>query len=259
MANRDPRRVLPTIILLALGAASAAAAQESPAAKPAEVVLRGEERAAVDAIAGRFETQARALSRDERVEWLAERLPELRAVLDEAPLAERPARIRAALAALGRTLGEGGEEVVVDADAAHAARRTVHLHRKLKCACPNEDFSRTLEGCWEDCVKPQRDEVAEWLAAGLTDQEIIDRQVAEHGARVLVTPRGYSTLLFVLFGAVLATLFVVWVLLRLRGPATRRPRDAGRADAQAADGKGVSDEDSTYDRRLEEELQGLDD
>jgi len=201
---------------------------------------------------------AAELSDDALAEGLVDPLRELRATLSalEADLPKRLARqrdVRAALVAgVASAIGDSNRaEAIVSLTVNRVReRRTVDLHRKLKCWCKNDNWARTLEGCWETCVEPQRKLVRQWLDEGRTDEEVISAMVQAAGTdKVLVRPRSHAPTILVICGAGVAIAFVVFVLaLLVRKSAASRP---------------VLDDDSDLDAateaRVDEELRRLED
>ncbi len=112
--------------------------------------------------------------------------------------------------------------------------------------------------CWTQPVSQHYSEVAatikkqirEMLAAGRSDQEILDRYVSEYGERVLASPRprGFNLLAYVLpwvgLGAGIA---LVWLILK------RWSRGSQAVPSVAAPAP-----DADYDERIEKELRRLD-
>ncbi len=94
------------------------------------------------------------------------------------------------------------------------------LFTQVMCACPSENWSRTLVNCPDACATPQKTEIATLVAAGRSDTEIIEAQRAKHGGMVIAAPdaSGVGLGLYVLpfAGLVLGAALVAFVLLRWR-------------------------------------------
>ena len=69
------------------------------------------------------------------------------------------------------------------------ARRLNRLYAEFKCKCPKENWTRTLAGCFEPCVDPQKDLVRRLVAEGLSDEKIRRRMILDAGTeQVLARP-----------------------------------------------------------------------
>ena len=69
------------------------------------------------------------------------------------------------------------------------ARRLNRLYAEFKCKCPKENWTRTLAGCFEPCVDPQKGLVRRLVAEGLSDEEIRRRMILDAGTeQVLARP-----------------------------------------------------------------------
>ncbi len=60
---------------------------------------------------------------------------------------------------------------------AEQRERIERLFRHVICACPRENFTKTLAGCPDECANRQKGEIRSAVKAGKTDQEIFDEQV----------------------------------------------------------------------------------
>ena len=111
--------------------------------------------------------------------------------------------------------------------------------------------------CWSQPVSQHdseasqkiKREVAEMLAAGKSQDQIIDHFVAEYGERILVTPRpkGFNSLAYILpWTALLLGAAAVAILLKKM----RVPRQAAVPSAPATSSK--------YDSIIEKEIKDLD-
>ena len=88
------------------------------------------------------------------------------------------------------------------------------IAKKLYCpVCPNTP----LDVCETQACKDWRQQIRDELAAGWTEQQIIDYFVAQYGERVLAEPQrsGFTSLVWVLpVISVLLGLVVVWQVLK---------------------------------------------
>ena len=136
-----------------------------------------------------------------------------------------------------------------EADDARQARR-VDLNSTILCWCKKEKWTRTLEGCFEDCANEQKGLIEQLIAEGRSDQEIRQFMVRRAGTdKVLLQPRGAVTYLTPFAILALAVLLAGWNLkgLRKRSSVPRGPsvREEKRLDPE-------------YDARLEQRLRKLD-
>jgi cytochrome c-type biogenesis protein CcmH/NrfF len=69
--------------------------------------------------------------------------------------------------------------------------RMKRLQGQVMCACPDENFSRTLANCPDGCADPQKSAIRAQVMSGWPDDRIIAAQIAEHGPRVRAHP-GWS-------------------------------------------------------------------
>ncbi len=115
--------------------------------------------------------------------------------------------------------------------------------------------------CWTQPVSQHyseaagtiRKQIREMLAAGKSEEEILDYYVAEYGERILASPRarGFNILAYVLPWVSLAA------GLAVLGLALRRWRSRGTAnDTDALPTESAPD--AEYDERIEKELRRLD-
>lgn len=124
----------------------------------------------------------------------------------------------AAVAAVSAEAQEGGE-FPTDNDVNAVAR-------KLYCpVCPNTP----LDVCATKACQDWRAQIRDELAAGWSEQEILDYFVAQYGERVLAEPqrRGFTSLVWILpvIAAAAGLAGVVQVVRRWKGP----PKRAGPA------------------------------
>lgn len=134
-------------------------------------------------------------------------------------------------------------------------KRALYFFSKFNCKCEKEEWTRTLAGCWEPCVEPQRALVRQLVAQRphLSDDQIRERMIADAGSdKVIHIPSTFPKLIPYGILAVLG----FGLLLVLRGmrkgslPANNK-EDASHGEDHAADGD--------LDARIEEELNKLKD
>lgn len=82
----------------------------------------------------------------------------------------------------------GGGEVRLGDLPPEARRRARALWGRLCCACPSENWSRTLANCPDACADPQKGEVTRALAEGATDEQVLEAQLGRYGPQVLAAP-----------------------------------------------------------------------
>ena len=98
--------------------------------------------------------------------------------------------------------------------------RVKSLWAQIVCACPRENWSKSLLNCPDACADPQKSDVIAGVIADRKDDEILEAQRQLHGPRVLGKPDDAAT--YVLPFAVLAAAIAagLWALRagRSRGP-----------------------------------------
>ena len=156
--------------------------------------------------------------------------------------------------AAGFSIREGlSQEAPAETSPGGDSKRVHRLFAEFKCKCPKEDWTRTLAGCFEPCVDPQKDLVRKLVAEGLKDEEIRQRMIPDAGTeQVLAMPSSLPNFIpYVIF----ATLGL-GVLLVLRGMLQQ-----GRAE-NGLEGNSELEEDPAdqlMDARIEAELERLKD
>lgn len=112
-------------------------------------------------------------------------------------------------------------------------------------------FSQTVANHNSPIAESIKAEVRQMLAAGSTEQEIIDFYVGKYGERILAAPRasGFNLLAYVMPALALGAglVGVVIVLRRWRRPPSSQPAGTGPSTLS-------SDEARRFQARLEEEL-----
>ena len=133
------------------------------------------------------------------------------------------------------------------------ARRLNRLYAEFKCKCPKENWTRTLAGCFEPCVDPQKDLVRRLVAEGLSDEKIRRRMILDAGTeQVLARP---SSLPNYIPYAIFATLGLC-VLFVLRRMLRQGRTEGGLGDDSELEGRPA---DELMDARIEAELDRLKD
>lgn len=153
---------------------------------------------------------------------------------------------------------QGGDEarkevhgILRAAETTRRMRRTRHLEESIKCKCPNEKWSRTLAGCWEPCANPQKEFVALWLDAGLTDAEVLDWMVALAGTKeVLAVEQGVVPFAWPFVALAVAAANVGFFLRRF----LRRPAAPGALAPEE-----VRPAEAELEERVERELKAMED
>jgi len=145
------------------------------------------------------------------------------------------------------------------------SKRILRLFSEFKCKCPKEDWTRTLAGCFEPCVDPQKALIRKLVAQGLDDDAIRTRMIQDAGTEkviarpsaaywILLLPNLFPiTVFFVLGGG------VVLILMRMR----RQTRLAGDGEPAPGAGEALPDDPQAPSTelvdRVEEELNRLKD
>jgi len=92
------------------------------------------------------------------------------------------------------------------------SKRILRLFSEFKCKCPKEDWTRTLAGCFEPCVDPQKALIRKLVAQGLDDDAIQARMIQDAGTeKVIARPSAAYWILL------LPNLFPITVFLVLGG------------------------------------------
>lgn len=133
------------------------------------------------------------------------------------------------------------------------SKRIHRLFAEFKCKCPKEDWTRTLAGCFEPCVDPQRALVRKLVADGLTDEEIRDRMIQDAGTEKVIAqtsalPNLIPSAIFIVLGC-----GVVLLLLRMR------KQTLSEAAAGGYSGEGPESLYPEEGNRVEDELSRLKD
>ena len=145
------------------------------------------------------------------------------------------------------------------------SKRILRLFSEFKCKCSKEDWTRTLEGCFEPCVDPQKALIRKLVAQGLDDDAIQARMIQDAGTTkviarpsaaywILLLPNLFPITVFLVLGG-----GVVLMLVNMRKK-TRLARDGepGPAAGKALPGDPQTPSTELVDR-VEEELNRLKD
>ena len=123
-----------------------------------------------------------------------------------------------ALIVAGFGIREGlSQDAPAEATSGEDARRLNRLYAEFKCKCPKENWTRTLAGCFEPCVDPQKGLVRRLVAEGLSDEEIRRRMILDAGTeQVLARPSSLPNYIpYAIFATLgLCVLFVLRHMLR---------------------------------------------
>jgi cytochrome c-type biogenesis protein CcmH len=115
-----------------------------------------------------------------------------------------------------------------------AAKRAVELAEKLRClVCQNQSIAESNA----ELALDLRRQIREQIAAGKSDDEIVDFMVQRYGDFVLYRPPLKASTVFLWFGPAALLVLGLWVLLRVlrqrRSAAEERPlSDDERARAE---------------------------
>ena len=145
------------------------------------------------------------------------------------------------------------------------SKRILRLFSEFKCKCPKEDWTRTLAGCFEPCVDPQKTLIRKLVAQGLDDDAIRARMIQDAGTEkviarpsaaywILLLPNLFPiTAFLVLGGGVVLMLVAMRKKTRLAGDG-----EPGSAAGEALPGYPQAPSTELVDR-VEEELNRLKD
>lgn len=117
------------------------------------------------------------------------------------------------------------------------AARADALKKLINCACPRENWTRTLESCSDDCASPQKGEIRDLLAAGKSDGEILGWIRAKYGPKAFARADVGSNLVMYVLPFLALVGGAVYLTLRLRaraGAPTAPPVPTPASPAQAA-------------------------
>jgi len=145
------------------------------------------------------------------------------------------------------------------------SKRILRLFSEFKCKCPKEDWTRTLAGCFEPCVDPQKALIRKLVAQGLDDHAIRDRIIQDAGTEkviaqpsaaywIVLLPNLFPIAFFLVLGGGVA-LLLMRMRKQTRLAADILPLGAGNADLA---GHSLDPSAGTVDR-VEEELNRLKD
>ena len=149
-----------------------------------------------------------------------------------------------------------------DRDPPEVRERIERLFSRVICACPRENWTKTLSGALEGCADEQKNTIRDGVRKGLTDEQILAQQVTTYGTeKVLSVPDSLFASWFP-YIALLALTAVVLVILdrSIRAPGKRAPEGmagasaSSAAPASAADAA-VSKAHAEEDRRMEDAVE----
>jgi cytochrome c-type biogenesis protein CcmH/NrfF len=177
----------------------------------------------------------------------------------EAARASLVTRLAVTLAGGGTLGGESGraeaERLVALAQEKTRALRRQRLLDSFLCKCPEEDWTRTVAGCWQPCANEQKAWVDAWIDEGYTDDEIAERMVEAAGTdKVLVVPRSWLSSLTPYWILAGASVFVALVLVSARRRSRRAQAPESPEHSRAA---AVAAGDTEIEARLEDELRRI--
>jgi len=134
--------------------------------------------------------------------------------------------------------------------------RMERLFYRVMCACPRENWSRTLAGCPEACADPQKREIRAAVKAGKTDQEILEEQQKKYGPQALAIPDSTLASLLPYLGLGTLTVIVLWILYR---SVHRAPRDSRAEEtSEISEESSLSAEDQRISEVVERDLREMD-
>lgn len=116
--------------------------------------------------------------------------------------------------------GERGEaaEIPFDPEEPGMFRRLKRLETYVMCACPNENWSRTLANCPDGCADPQKFEIRDMVREGRTDEQIFAAMEQKYGTRVRSHPgwagTGKWAFILPIAGLLLSAVVAIWVVSR---------------------------------------------
>ena len=256
------------LVLVSLGPAPA---EEKAAPEARAVSPSGAETALRDAVAAFIEANRGRIAGPGSLEGLGQALRALVGDLEsKAAALETVAARRIGLAKtvhealVAGLAGAGAPRADAQAAVDNAFRenmkaRRERAEREVMCWCPTENWTRTLAGCAEGCAEEQKGLIREWLAAGFTDAEIVERMVAhpKGGMKVRAVPEGTGTnrLGYLAPFAFLAAAALVLVLVLRR--VIRRPSRTHAPTGQNGESPPPDEEDDEIGRQIERELEEM--
>ncbi len=96
-------------------------------------------------------------------------------------------------------------------------RRVRDLWGTVVCACPRENWTRTLTNCPDACADPQKEEVLQQVAQGWDDDRVLAYQRSRYGDKAIGAPDDVLTYVLPFLALAGAAMLTVFVLLRWRG------------------------------------------
>lgn len=133
-------------------------------------------------------------------------------------------------------------------DRARALDAWAHVY----CACPDENWSRTLANCPDGCARRQKQEIISRVQEGWDRKRIVDEQVQIYGPKAAADPgSSFNGTLLVAGGILAGAAAAGFVLARWRSA-------AGERRAAAEEARAASPVDSAETAAVERELQEID-
>lgn len=156
--------------------------------------------------------------------------------------------------------GHGADAPTLSELSPRERRLVLEAWQHVYCACPSENWSRTLSNCPDGCALPQKNQVIDLIrkrSQGAGDESdadviaaVVASQVAAHGSKAAADPgTGRNGTFLVLGGITLGAILAGAVLVRWNRAAADRRSEAGRRDRPA----GASEADA-----IERELREVD-
>lgn len=132
------------------------------------------------------------------------------------------------------------------------------LFKQIICSCPRENWTKTLEGCPDGCANPQKEQVRDGVDAGLSNDAILDKQLAMFGPQVLARTSAQGVVGFLLYilpflGLLVFAILIVFFLTRVI-----KPVSATEAAAAPVEKGKSSGSDQQWDDEIERELEQMD-
>jgi cytochrome c-type biogenesis protein CcmH/NrfF len=113
---------------------------------------------------------------------------------------------------------------------------------RIVCACPRENWSKTLANCPDGCAVPQKQLAIARIVEGRTLDEIVAEQVKRYGSKAAADPGAFWNGAWLVGGTAAAGLVVAGFVLARWASAARRRRaeppaanDADRAETAAVE------------------------
>lgn len=132
------------------------------------------------------------------------------------------------------------------------------LFKQIICSCTRENWTKTLEGCPDGCANPQKEQVRDGVTTGLSNDAILDKQLAMFGPQVLARTSAQGVVGFLLYILPFVGLLVFAVLIVSFLTRVIKPASATEAAAKASEKGKSSGSDQQWDDEIERELEQMD-